>query len=36
LTDIAEGARVLDYLAGAASGTTGDAIWIDGGLHDMA
>ncbi|HUO53135.1 MAG TPA: enoyl-ACP reductase FabI [Rhodoblastus sp.] len=37
LVDIAEVGRVVAFLAGgAASGMTGDTIYIDGGLHNVA
>jgi enoyl-[acyl-carrier protein] reductase I len=37
LVDIAELGRVVAFLVGgASSGTTGDTIYIDGGLHNMA
>lgn len=37
LVDIAEVGRVVAFLvSGAASGMTGDTIYVDGGLHNMA
>ena len=37
LVDIAEVGRVVAFLVGpAASGMTGDTIYVDGGLHDVA
>jgi enoyl-[acyl-carrier protein] reductase I len=37
LVDIAEVGRVVAFLVGgASSGMTGDTIYVDGGLHDMA
>jgi enoyl-[acyl-carrier protein] reductase I len=37
LVDIAEVGRVVAFLAGpASSGMTGDIIYIDAGLHNMA
>jgi enoyl-[acyl-carrier protein] reductase I len=35
--DIAEVGRVVSFLAGpASSGMTGDVVYIDAGLHNMA
>ena len=37
LVDIAEIGRVIAFLAGpASSGMTGDVVYIDAGLHNMA
>jgi enoyl-[acyl-carrier protein] reductase I len=37
LADIAEVGRVVAYLVGGAySGMTGDTIYVDGGLRNMA
>jgi enoyl-[acyl-carrier protein] reductase I len=36
LADIAEVGRVVAFLVGAYSGMTGDTIYVDGGLRNMA
>ncbi|MEI7962741.1 MAG: SDR family oxidoreductase [Verrucomicrobiota bacterium] len=37
LVDIAEVGRVVSFLvSGAASGMTGDTIYVDAGLHNIA